>query len=151
MGIYVQTPAPVAADKAKRQAAMDRSIARAHQQAAAGVVPLLLATTFTGGAIAATWSVPSRTSDALYRVTLAHTAEAVVTTCDCQAGAAGRLCWHRGICRLAHEERVSSRTACGYRIRPQRKPAPVTAPVALPTIGGKVVDQSALTGRRRSA
>ena len=135
-----------------RQASMDRAVARAHQQAGAGVVPLLLATTFTGGSIAETWSVPSRTSDALYRVTLAHTAEAVVTTCDCQAGAAGRLCWHRGLARLAHEERVPSRTACGYRMRPQRRqPAPVTAPVALPTIGGKVVDQSALTGRRRSA
>ena len=151
MGTYEQATTPVAADKAKRQAAMDRAIARAHQQAAAGVVPLLLATTFTGGAIAETWSVPSRTSDSLYRVVLTHTAEAIVTACDCQAGREGRVCWHRGLARLAHEERVPSRTACGYRMRPQRRPAPVTAPVALPTIGGKVVDQSALTGRRRSA
>jgi len=121
-----------------RQASIDRALGRAHQQAAAGVVPLLLATTFTGGAIAETWSVPSRTSDALYRVVLTHSAGAIVTACDCQAGREGRVCWHRGLCRLAHEERVASRTACGYRMRP--KVAAVRQPRRL--------DQYALTGRR---
>jgi len=75
-------------------------------------------------------------------VTLTHTAEAVMTACDCQAGREGRVCWHRGLCRLAHEERVASRTACGYRLRPRRRPA-APAPVRL--------DQAVLTGRRRSA
>ena len=144
MGTYAQPITPVAqGQRTREQAARERAQAKAVEQARVGNVPTLIRQRFTGDALVELWSVGSRTSGGtVYLVDLRHDADGISTLCDCPAA---DCCWHRAACRLAHADRIPSHNAQGWRMTPKARP------VALPTIGGKPVDQSALTGRRRSA
>jgi len=129
--------------RTREESARARAQAKAHEQARVGNVPTLIRQRFTGDALVELWSVGSRTQGGtVYLIDLCHDAAGVETLCDCPAADG---CWHRAACRLAHADRIPSHNAQGWRMTPKARP------VALPTIGGKVVDQSALTGRRRSA
>lgn len=100
------------------QAAINRAMDRAHDQARAGSLPVLTETSFDGAAIRETWNVTSRSGHGTYAVSLTRTAEATRTTCTCPATSP---CWHRAAARLASDDIIASRNEAGVRIRPRVK------------------------------
>ncbi len=88
--------------RSRKQAAIDRAMAKAHEQARAGNLPLLLRQFDTDHDTRQVWSVGSRvTAGACYTIDLTADADGIRTLCDCQAGATEKICWHRAAVRLA--------------------------------------------------
>ena len=88
----------------KLLAAIDRAVARAIEQSEAGIRPVLRKSEPSGDGLHTLqrWIVPSRTTDGtLYTVTLIADADGLKTECTCQAGEAGKPCWHRALARRA--------------------------------------------------
>jgi len=166
---YAQPITPVAQPRRTREeAAVSRAVARAVEMAGRGIRPLLVSREDSrdGCQTYQTWVVGSRTTDGrLYEVELLADLGGLEARCACEAAHVGRRCWHAQAVTLA---------ALGQLPRANTLPveppgpdlddvtawaaveSPIAFPVAwvpapLPTIGGKRVDQSALTGRRRSA
>ena len=87
----------------QRQAALDKAISKAHEQARIGNLPTLLRQHDTDHDTRQVWSIGSRTvAGVVYTIDLIADAEGITTLChDCEAAHAGRLCWHRASARLA--------------------------------------------------
>lgn len=88
----------------QRQAAIDRALARALEQVAAGILPTLhsRATSRDGLQTIERWTIASRSHDGLlYSITLIADFSGLRTDCTCAAGEADRLCWHGAAVRVA--------------------------------------------------
>lgn len=114
----------------QRQAAIDRAIARAHEQAQAGNLPRLLRQFHDPEQTRQVWAISSRTTGGVvYTVDLIADADGLHTHChECQAATAGRLCWHRAACRLA---------VLGELPQAATPPAPAARPITREDIFGR--------------
>ncbi len=103
---YAQTTPAVTPEEARRrkQAAIDRAMHKAREQAQAGNIPVLVRdfTSPDGLEQRQYWTIGSRTTGGVvYNVDLTASASGIETLCHCDGANAGRLCWHRAAVRLA--------------------------------------------------
>lgn len=118
------------APRSRQQAAIDRAVARAHEQAAIGNRPRLLRQFHDPEQTRQVWAIGSRTTGGtVYTVDLIADADGISTHChECAAASAGRLCWHRAACRLA---------VLGELPAAATRPAPATRPITRDDIFGR--------------
>jgi hypothetical protein len=123
----------------RRAAAIDRAVAKAHEQARAGNRPALLRHRVDADGVARqTWAVSSRsTAGTVYLVALVADGDGIHTRCDCPAGSADRLCWHRAAARLAlygeiaaHDDRPRAGGVAAAPVAPDPADADAFAAVA---------------------
>ena len=101
---YAQTTPQVTPEEARRrkQAAIDRATAKAHEQARSGNLPMLLRQADEGHQSRQVWSIGSRmTAGTCYTIDLTADCDGLRTLCDCPAGTTDKICWHRAAVRLA--------------------------------------------------